>query len=193
MGRASRHTDGMNAAEPMADAPLPEFDPAQIVELDVRELLRAGGEPRAQIVAAADALPRDHVLHLRTTFRPEPLFRLLHQRGFHFHSAEFGASDWSTWFWKSTLPAAPVRRNAGSAIDQHDAEDYRLLPPPEPLLRILARIGSETAPFDVLLPFYPEPLITLLRDEPWSLTLVDEASDGVRVRLSPRVDPPSGA
>lgn len=183
----------MSTVNQMVDTPLPEFDPARIIELDVRELLRSGGEPRSQIIAAADALPKGYVLHLRTTFRPEPLLKLMHQRGFHFHTADFGESDWSSWFWRTAPPPTATRPGSGSGIDREGAEDYRLLPPPEPLLRILARISAETAPFDVLLPFYPEPLIALLRDEPWSLELVEEASDGVRVRLTPRSDPPSEA
>ncbi|MES2123624.1 MAG: DUF2249 domain-containing protein [Gemmatimonadota bacterium] len=179
----------MSTVNPLVDTPLPDFDPARIIELDVRELLRSGGEPRSQIVAAADALPQGHVLHIRSTFRPDPLLRLMHQRGFHCHTAEFGESDWSTWFWRSAPPPSAARAASGSGVDRDGAEDYRLLPPPEPLLRILARIGTETAAFDVLLPFYPEPLIHLLHDEQWSLTLVDEASDGVRVRIAPLAPP----
>ena len=176
----------MNQADEIAATVLPEFDPGRIVELDVRETLRAGGEPRSQIVAAADALPEGCVLHLRTTFRPDPLFRLLHQRGFHFHTATFGAADWSTWFWRTAPPSTAARAQPANSVSAAGAEDLRLLPPPEPLLRILARIALESAPFDVLLPFFPEPLVPLLVGEEWSIAVVDEASDGVRVRLSPQ-------
>ena len=165
--------------------PLPDFDPESIYELDVRETLRAGGEPRSEIVAAADGLPEGHVLHLRTTFRPEPLLRLLERRGFHHHTAMFGESDWSTWFWKTLAPPTPAPLRAINSVTTDDAEDLRLLPPPEPMLRILERIGADSTGFDVLLPFYPEPLVPLLIDAAWSITMVEEASDGVRVRLSP--------
>jgi hypothetical protein len=175
----------MTQSDDVVATPLPEFDPERIVELDVREMLLAGGEPRVAILAAADGLPDGHVLHLRTTFPPVPLLQLMHRRGFHHHTAMFGESDWSTWFWRTVLPPETSRGSTRNAINRVGAEDYRLLPPPEPLLRILTRVGTETAAFDVLLPFYPEPLITLLRDDRWSMTLVDEASDGVRVRLEP--------
>lgn len=175
----------MSTTRQMSDTPLPEFDPAQIVELDVRELLRAGGEPKAQIIAAADALRLEQVLHVRSTFRPEPLLTLMHRRGFHFHSAEFAESDWSTWFWRANPAERSDRGSTGSAINREGAEDLRLLPPPEPLLRILERIDVETAAFEVLLPFFPQPLVEVLHDGAWSVVLVSEASDGVRVRLIP--------
>jgi Uncharacterized conserved protein (DUF2249) len=165
--------------------PLPDFDPERIYELDVRETLRAGGEPRSEIVAAADGLPAGHVLHLRTTFRPEPLLRLMEGRGFHHHTAMFGESDWSTWFWKTLAPPTPAPLHTSNSVTTDDAEDLRLLSPPEPMLRILERITADSSGFDVLLPFYPEPLVPLLIDAAWSITLVEEASDGVRVRLTP--------
>lgn len=167
------------------DTPLPEFDPAHLVELDLRELLQQRGAPRSQILAAVEALPADGVLHLRTPFRPAPLILLLHQRGFHYHSASFSESDWSTWFWRALPTSRSTGQATGSAIDQRDAEDLRMLPPPEPLLRILERIDREHAPFDVLLPFFPQPLVEVLHDGSWTVTLVSEASDGVRVRIAP--------
>ena len=181
----ARHCKPMTTSEDITATPLPEFDPERIVELDVREMLRAGGEPRVAILAAADGLPEGHILHLRTTFPPVPLLYLMHRRGFHHHTADFGESDWSTWFWRTAPPPAVARVGNGSGIDREGAEDMRLLPPPEPLLRILARLGTESSAFDVLLPFFPEPLVPLRVDEWWSMTLVEEASDGVRVRLSP--------
>lgn len=175
----------MTTARDASASPLPEFDPGRIVELDLRDLLRSGGEPLPQILAAVDALPNEFVLHLRSTFRPEPLLRLLQQRGFQHHAAMFGEADWSTWFWRTVPPREPTRAQTGNAIATEGADDYRLFHPPEPLLRILARIDTEREAFEVLLPFFPEPLVALLRDEEWTLTLVGEASDGVRVRLVP--------
>ncbi|MES2305318.1 MAG: DUF2249 domain-containing protein [Gemmatimonadota bacterium] len=172
-----------------ANSYLPEFDPAHLVELDLRELLRAGGAPKAQILEAVAALPAEGVLHLRTPFLPVPLIQLLEQRGFQHHAASFSESDWSVWFWRG-LPAVRTASSAtGSAIAQDGAEDLRMLPPPEPLLRILERIDSERAPFDVLLPFFPQPLVEVLHDGSWSVVLVSEASDGVRVRLIPAPRP----
>lgn len=170
---------------PDGESELPEFDPALLVELDLREFLRQGGAPRERILTAIDALPEHGVLHLRTPFRPVPLIQLLTDRGFHCHSASFSEGDWSTWFWR-TIPALPVATHpAPGRLDTRDAEDLRLMPPPEPLLRILERIDNESAPFDVLLPFYPELLVAVLREGTWTMELISEMSEGVRVRLSP--------
>ncbi|MEO5797822.1 MAG: DUF2249 domain-containing protein [Gemmatimonadales bacterium] len=175
----------MTNEPPGGAAALPEFDPACMVELDLRDLLRAGGAPKAQILEAVATLPVDGVLHLRTPFLPVPLIQLLQPRGFQYHAASFSDSDWSTWFWRTTPAPRPAAKATGSAIDRSGAEDLRLLPPPEPMLRILERIDREALAFEVLLPFYPEPLIRLLADGQWRLELVEEASDGVRVRLVP--------
>lgn len=102
---------------------------------------------------------------------------LLGECGFHHHAAAFSESDWSTWFWRG-LPA-------GSVIERDGSEDLRLLPPPEPLLPILERIDVERAPFEGLLPFFPQPLVEVLHDGSWTVTLVSEASNGGRIRLEP--------
>ena len=59
----------------------------------------------------------------------------------------------------------------------------RLLPPPEPLLRILEAVEASDAPFDVLLPFYPEPLVALLEPSRRRIVLVEHRPDGVQVRI----------
>lgn len=79
---------------------------APVVEEDVRDVLRAGGQPFDRIMAAVDALPDGSVLRVRATFAPAPLIGLLSERGYAYRLEEHGGGDWSVWFW---LPARGER------------------------------------------------------------------------------------
>jgi len=85
-GRQPGHLPGMTRPAALVPAPLPDFDPAVVVDLDVRDDLRAGREPLARILATAEALPAGGVLHLRAPFQPTPLFTVLARLGYAFHT-----------------------------------------------------------------------------------------------------------
>jgi hypothetical protein len=87
---------------------------ASVVELDVREDLRAGREPFSKIMVAVAQLRADEVLRLRTIFEPAPLFSVLAKRGFAHESTAHAADDWSAWFWRSD-----ARNDAAAAPDSH--------------------------------------------------------------------------
>lgn len=183
--RGKHHSSVTSTGAP-GDSALPDFDPAAIVELDLRDDIRAGLPPLPRILAATKELAAGGVLHLRTPFQPRPLFALLGKEGFLHHTHPFAEDDWSCWFWRAETPP-PARVTApAEATPEPEAGllDLRLLPPPEPLLRILERIAQGAEPFDVLLPFNPELLHALLAEQGWSATLVEEASDGVRLHLA---------
>lgn len=50
--------------------------------LDVRPIVSRGEDPFTLIMAAADSLDRDEVLHLAVSFDPLPLYAVLGGRGF---------------------------------------------------------------------------------------------------------------
>lgn len=177
-GRA--HIVSMTSPDGMT---LPEFDPALIVDLDVRDELAAGREPLPQILKVAEQLGSGQVLHLRSPFRPSPLSARLGHLGFASHSFCFGDGDWSTWFWKADAPPRAPATTIAVAPAPSGVIDLRLLPPPEPLLVILQRVEESTASFDVLLPFFPEPLVALLEPAGRRVTLVESRADGVQVRI----------
>ena len=169
----------------LVPAPLPDFDPACVVDLDVRDDLRAGREPLARILATAEALPAGGVLHLRAPFQPTPLFTVLARLGYAFHTECFADDDWSSWFWRGT-PAMVDRTARAPEPDQSDGTwDLRRCPAPEPLRLVLERIASASGAFDVLLPAYPELLGELLADRGWEMTLIAKSTGGAKVRLSP--------
>jgi uncharacterized protein (DUF2249 family) len=171
------------------ESPLPEFDPALIVDLDVRPLIASGTPPMATIMTAVNELARGQVLHLRSPFMPGPMVRKLAGAGFSHRTHSFADDDWSTWFWRADemkgaeYAAAPPKPEGRQCPADAAVMDLRLLPPPEPMLRILERVERETAAFEVLLPFYPEPLVPILEEMGRAVTVLDNRSDGVLVRV----------
>lgn len=116
-------------------------------ELDVRPILRAGGEPFEQIMQAVASLAPGQGLRLYSTFKPVPLFHVLGARGFDYEANEIDGGDWEVLFRPSDNPAAAVEPPAATAAS--DAGDWpepvaqmdnRDLDPPEPMIRILAAL-----------------------------------------------------
>lgn len=117
----------------------------EFVDLDVRPILRSGGEPFAKIMEAVQGLAPGQGLRLFATFKPAPLFHVLGSQGFTHEAKEIGGGDWQVEFTPATGAAgrAPGARATPSAVD--DAwpapvreMDNRDLDPPEPMVRILA-------------------------------------------------------
>lgn len=127
------------------------------VEVDVRPILRSGGEPFAQIMQAVEALKPGEGLRLLATFKPTPLFHVLGAKGFMNESREIGGGDWEVLF--SPSAAAQERgavANGHTKTDDASAwpepaqyMDNRDLDPPEPMVRILEAM-ERLAPGDVL-------------------------------------------
>ncbi|HEY4131498.1 MAG TPA: DUF2249 domain-containing protein [Gemmatimonadaceae bacterium] len=117
------------SASPPNAAPPDERHPqgAPVIEVDVRDELRAGREPFSRIISAVAALRDDEVLHLRAVFEPVPLFTVLGKRGFAHESRAHAADDWSVWFWRSTTPGIAPAALAGTtrASDDIPAGDER--------------------------------------------------------------------
>ncbi|HWM82210.1 MAG TPA: DUF2249 domain-containing protein [Pseudolabrys sp.] len=127
------------------------------VELDVRPVLRAGGEPFEDIMKAVNGLKPGEGLRLFATFKPTPLLHVLGARGFTHTAKEIGDGDWEVLF--SPTPggtAAPADATAAPAATDHGVwpepsqhMDNRDLEPPEPMERILAATEA-MAPGEVL-------------------------------------------
>ncbi len=112
------------------------------VELDVRPILKAGGEPFEQIIAAVAALRPGQGLRLRATFKPTPLFHVLGSKGFAHTDKEIGNGDWEIEFTPaqgkhSRDATKPHAESDGVWPDPVMELDNRDLDPPEPMVRIL--------------------------------------------------------
>jgi uncharacterized protein (DUF2249 family) len=67
-------------------------------ELDVRPILRGGGEPFEAIMTAIAGLAPGQGLRLLATFKPAPLFSVLGARGFTHEAREIDGGDWEVLF-----------------------------------------------------------------------------------------------
>ncbi len=120
------------------------------IDLDVRPLLRDGGEPFEQIMAAVAALQPDQGLRLFATFKPTPLLNMLGSRGFTHEATEIGGGDWEVLFSPAVTESVAVASVADANTDVDTEEwpepsvklDNRDLDPPEPMVRILAALES---------------------------------------------------
>ncbi|MGH9770577.1 MAG: DUF2249 domain-containing protein [Candidatus Acidiferrales bacterium] len=118
------------------------------VDLDVRPILRAGGEPYQEIMQTITALTPGQGLRLFATFKPVPLFSVLGSKGFSHEAKELGGGDWEVLFSPPQTAAAmdAVPQAATAHIsdwpDPVQQLDNRELDPPEPMVRILAAIEA---------------------------------------------------
>jgi uncharacterized protein (DUF2249 family) len=119
------------------------------VDLDVRPILRSGGEPFQMIMETVAALEPHQGLRLFATFKPTPLFRVLGSRGFTPEAKELTDGEWEVLFHRTGADgdgdnAAPA---ADSTAWPEPAQhmDNRDLDPPEPMVRILAAIETLAA------------------------------------------------
>jgi uncharacterized protein (DUF2249 family) len=118
------------------------------VHLDVRPILRAGGEPFEKIMETVTALSPDQNLRLLATFKPTPLFHVLASQGFEHEDRELAGGEWEILFRRTGI-APPAPQPTMSATDSTDewaepveAMDHRDLDPPEPMVRILASLEA---------------------------------------------------
>jgi uncharacterized protein (DUF2249 family) len=126
---------------------LPHYD------IDVRPILREGGEPFSAIMAAVEALAPDQSLRLLATFKPIPLFHVLGNLGFEPAAREMGNGDWEVIFTPVGKQPDTVVAGPEPAVDGISTTDEtwpapvveldnRDLEPPEPMVRTLEGVEA---------------------------------------------------
>jgi uncharacterized protein (DUF2249 family) len=174
---------------------------APVIEVDVREDLRAGREPFSKIMAAVSALAQGEVLRLRATFEPAPLYAVLGKRGFVHETHNDGPEDWSVFFWRAepggasaagsaaASPQAPVAVEAGLNTEPGTVHlDVRGLEPPEPMQRTLEALealpaGQTLVQINVRVPQF---LLPILAERGYEWEIDESAADRVLVRIRRR-------
>ena len=116
--------------------------------LDVRPILKSGGEPFSVIMQTVATLAPAQGLRLLVTFEPTPLFNVLGGRGFSHEARQVGQDDWEILFTRAGrgVGAAASASAAPSAVTDQAWNaptaqlDNRGLMPPEPMVRILEKL-----------------------------------------------------
>lgn len=190
-GRADAAADapGSTAPSRSPDA-LPTFvvdtAPERVVDLDVREDLRAGREPFRRILDASRRLGDDQVLRLRAIFEPAPLYEVLGRQGFEHHTERLGPDDWRVWFHRAATPLQPLREPPPGAVEP-DADlillDVRGLEPPEPMVRTLEALaqlppGKTLVQINVRVPRF---LLPKLAERGFAYEVRESSADVVRI------------
>ncbi len=140
---------------------------ASLLTLDVRPILRNGGEPFPEIMKAVAKLEESQGLRLLATFKPVPLFAVMQKKGYAHCEKELGGGDWEVVF-KPEGTAAPEPVAAAAKSGQNDAGawpapshslDNRGMMPPEPMVITLETLEN-MAPGEVLEGLYDrDPLL----------------------------------
>lgn len=117
---------------------MPEY-----IDVDVRPILRAGGEPFSIIMAALERLAPGQGLRLYATFKPIPLFAVMANKGFTHSEQALDGGEWEVLFTPAETKSEPPPAVADApGLDDWAAPavnlDNRDLDPPEPMVRILA-------------------------------------------------------
>jgi len=117
------------------------------LELDVRPLLRNGGEPFGAIMEAVGKLAPGQRLRLYATFRPDPLLGVMASKGFAHDASEIGGGDWQVVFTPGQAAEAAARPGGDPANPESWADpayylDCTELDPPEPMVRILGQLEA---------------------------------------------------
>lgn len=74
----------------------------KVKKLDVRPLIKQGGEPYPAIRKALDALSPGQKLMLLVPFMPSPLIEKLEGEGYSTKLERSSGSDWVVYFWKES-------------------------------------------------------------------------------------------
>lgn len=162
---------------------------APVIEVDVREELRAGREPFSRIMAAVSALEPHEVLHVRAIFEPVPLFTVLSKRGLTHESRAHAPDDWSVWFWRRDGELVERALPADAETISADADtvvlDVRGLEPPEPMVRTLAALdalpeGRTLLQVNVRVPLF---LLPILKERGYDYEIDESRPDRVLMRI----------
>lgn len=126
----------------------------EFIDVDVRPILRAGGEPFSIIMAALERLEPGEGLRLFAPFKPVPLFDVMASKGFAHREAELGGGEWEIRFMPDDGAFAAAEPVSAAMSDDDWPEpavhlDNRDLDPPEPMVRILASV-EQLAPGQTL-------------------------------------------
>lgn len=176
----------VQTAQPAALARLGED---RLVELDVREELRAGREPFSLIMAAVRDVRADEALVLRATFEPAPLYAVLGRQDFSHWTERLADDDWRVTFYRASAEADENDAVEDGVVEDGIVDDdvvvldVRDLEPPEPMVRTLEAL--ETLPqsktllqINVRVPMF---LLPILEERGFTYQINEQQAGVVRI------------
>lgn len=174
-----------------APTPLPPqlgaTPPELLVDVDVREDLRAGREPFGRIMGAVRDLPPRHVLRVRAIFEPAPLYGVLAKKGLSHFTEALAPDDWRVWFFRDESAGAASAESAADSATTEDEDvfilDVRDLEPPEPMVRTFEALstlpqGKTLVQINVRVPQF---LLPKLAERGFVYEVHEQSADLVRV------------
>lgn len=117
--------------------------------LDVRPILKSGGEPFAEIMKALAELESGQGLRLLATFKPMPLFAVMESKGYSHCEKELEGGDWEVIFRPTGAASSAPAPAASMAAESDDVanwpapsqvRDMRDMLPPDPLVITLETV-----------------------------------------------------
>ena len=85
----------------------------EFVDVDVRPILRAGGEPFSVIMQAVEGLQPGQGVRLFATFKPIPLFGVMGSRGFSHEAIALDDGEWEVLFRPAGTSLTPPPAASG--------------------------------------------------------------------------------
>ncbi|MCL6548622.1 MAG: DUF2249 domain-containing protein [Alicyclobacillus sp.] len=152
----------------------------KLVDLDVREMLRAKQEPFQVIMQTVATVGDEDVFQLHATFRPDPLIRVLGKQGFHHAVVQESDDHFIVQFYKE-----PTDR-------PYFHLDNRGLEPPQPMVRALdfldrhAECQSGELGLEIWNERVPAFLLPELEERGFSYDIDDQEDGTVRVKIFKR-------
>lgn len=149
----------------------------RIVDLDVRDMLRAKQEPFQLIMKTVNGLADTDVFQLHATFRPDPLIRVLGKQGFQHAVIQEGDDHFIVQFYRE------------AADRPYFHLDNRGLEPPQPLVRTLEFLDNREAcqngslGLEIWNERVPALLLPELEERGFQYDIVDEGDGTVRVKI----------
>ena len=169
----------------------------QIIELDVRPILKAGGEPFSEIMNAVQKVPEGGALRLRATFKPTPLFNVLGKQGWN-HEIEHGSGDdWAILFFKGAMeqsteqPTEQLHRDYPELKTRLSTKpglwtlDVRMMSPPEPMemtLLVLEKLPKNTTLIQIN-ERVPQFLLPLLEERGYQHHIEKNTESEVQIKI----------
>jgi len=146
----------MNFRDEPRPTELTDLDADQIIDLDVREDLRAGREPFRRIMSARADRGPDQVIRLRAIFEPIPLYKVMAEAGLSHWTVRKAEDDWEVWFFAENSSGASsgsegstpsVTRSTDAFVHTLDVRGFG---PPEPMVRTLEALADLPAGDELL-------------------------------------------